>query len=84
MSFVGLVNEKLRAGGNTVKLLVSHTITNQRHIATDLRTYTDSSNQRQNSLKLTLTFVKSQSAIRLWKNPPHKFKCLNSRLLYVR
>ena len=43
MSSIALVVEKLRASGNNIKLLVPHTIKNQRHIDTGTHTYTDSS-----------------------------------------
>jgi hypothetical protein len=59
MSSVALAMEKLRASGNKIKLLVPHTIINQRHIATGSRTFTDSSFiNGEISSKLALAFVK--------------------------
>ena len=75
MSSVALAIEKLRASGNNIKLLVPHTITNQRHIATGTCTYTDSSfiNTELPS-KVALAFVKGASAIGSWTNSPHNFE----------
>ena len=42
ISSVALAIEKLRAGGNNIKLTLVQRITNQRHISTATRTYTDS------------------------------------------
>ena len=92
MRSVALAIEKLRASGNDSKLLVRHTITNQRHIATRTSTYTDSSfiNGEIRS-KLALAFVKSASTFGSWTNSQHKFKMfglsslvckLNGILLY--
>ena len=75
MSSVALEIEKLRASGNNIKLFVPHTITNQQHIATGARTYTDSSFINGEILpKLALAFVKSTSAIRLCTRSQHKIK----------
>jgi len=75
MSSVALAVEKLRANGNNIKLLVPHTITNQRHIAVGSRTFTDSSFiNGEIPSKLALAFVKSASAIGSWTECPHKFE----------
>jgi hypothetical protein len=64
VSSVALAIEKLRASGNNMKLLVPHTIKNQRHIATGTRTYTDSSFINGEILsKLVFDSVKSVSAV---------------------
>jgi hypothetical protein len=75
MSSVTFAGEKLRASINNIKLLVPHTIINQRHIATGSRTFTDSSfiNDEIPS-KSALAFVKSASAIGLWTGCPNKFE----------
>jgi hypothetical protein len=59
MTSVALAMEKLRASGNKIKLLVLHTITNQRHIATGSRTFIDSSFMNgELPSKLALAFLK--------------------------
>ena len=64
MSSVALAIEKKRANGNNIKLRVPHTFTDQRHIATGSRTYTDSSSIKgEIPSKLTLAYVKSGSAV---------------------
>jgi len=74
MSSVALAVEKLRANGNNIKLLVPHTITNQRHIATGSRSYSDSSFiNGEIPSKLALAFVKSGSAVGSWTESPHDF-----------
>ena len=63
-SSVALTIEKLRASGNNIKLFAPHTITNQRHITVDSRTYTDSSFINGKIIsKLALAFVKIASAV---------------------
>jgi hypothetical protein len=75
MTSVALAVEKLRASGNKIKLLVPHTITNQRHIARGSRTFTDSSFINGKILsKLALAFVKSASAIGSWTGCLHRFE----------
>ena len=75
MSSLASAIEKLRAIGNNIKLLVPHTIMNQRHIATHTRTYTDSLiiNDEIPS-KIALAFVKRASALESWTNSPKKFR----------
>jgi hypothetical protein len=74
MSSVALAVEKLRANGNNIKLLVPHTVTNQRHIATGSRNYTDSSFiSGEIPSKLALAFVRSASAVGSWTTSPHDF-----------
>jgi hypothetical protein len=82
MSSVALAVEKLRNNGNNIKPLVPHTITNQRHIATGSRNYTNSSfiNGEIKS-KLGLAFVKSASTIGSWTASPHDFHFLVSLAL---
>ena len=59
MCFVALTVETSRSSGYIIKLLVPHTIMNQRHIATTARSYTDSSFMNgEIPLKLTLAFAK--------------------------
>jgi hypothetical protein len=55
-----LAVEKLRAGGNNIKLFVPRTVTNQRHIATGSRNCTNPSFiNGEISSKPTVAFVKS-------------------------
>ena len=64
MSYLTLAIDKLRASRNNIKLLVPHKITNQRHIATDTLTHTDSSFiNGEIPSKLAFAFVKSASAV---------------------
>ena len=58
MSSVALAIKRLRASGTNIKLLVALTITNQRHIADGLRTFTDFSViNGEIPSKLALAFV---------------------------
>ena len=85
ISSIAVAIEKLRASENNIKLLVPHTITNQRRIATGTRTNTDSSFISGEILsKLVLAFVKSASAFGSWTNSPHNLKCLDSHLFSVK
>ena len=82
MSSVALAIEKLRASGNNIKLLVPHTIANQRHIVTGSSTYTDSSFiDGKIPSKHALSFVKSASAIGSWTSSPHEFELFGSSSL---
>jgi hypothetical protein len=67
--------EKRRASGNNIKLLVPHTITNQRRIATGSRTFTDSPLiNGEIPSKLALAFVKRASATGSGTGCPYKFE----------
>jgi hypothetical protein len=64
MSSVALTIEQLRTAGNNIKLLVPHTITNQRLIATGTRFYVDSSFiNGEIPSKSALVFIKIASAV---------------------
>jgi len=84
MNSVALAVVKLRDSGNNTKLLVPHTSTNQRHFATDTRTYTDSSFiNKKISSNFALAFVKSANAVGSWNNSPHKFEMFNFFLVFL-
>ena len=65
----------LRASGNTIKLHDPHTITTERHIATDSCNFTDSSFiSGEIPSKLALAFVKCASGIGSWTSCLQKFE----------
>ena len=72
---VALAVERLKSSGNNTKLLVPHTITNQRDITTGSRTFTYYSFSNSGiPSKLAIAFVKSAIARGSWTNSSHKFE----------
>jgi hypothetical protein len=82
MSSAALAMEKLRVNGKNIKLLVPPTITNQCHITTGSRSYTNSSfTNGEIPSKLTLTFMKSVSTVGSWTASPYDFNCFGQSIL---